>query len=140
MDRHGAGPPVGTWERRPPVNEIANWAMLLVGQIKPALDRLDLRRFRSEDGKELVDLPLLLRPPADTAAPVRFLSTWEEDRSRIFSTRTPFSFNTFLVDGEVAGTWRHVSERISLDPWRPLSRRASEEAEHEAHRLAEWYA
>jgi hypothetical protein len=52
---------------------------------------------------------------------VRFLPTWdatllvharrthvlpEAYRSLVFSTRTPHSVGTFLVDGSVAGTWR----------------------------------
>ena len=37
--------------------EIADWAGLQVGDIAPALERLELRRFRDEQGKELLDLP-----------------------------------------------------------------------------------
>ena len=67
---------------------------------------------------------------------VRFIGTWEalllvharravilreEDRPRIFSNRTPHSFNTFLVDGVVEGTWRYVDGAIELTPWRALT-------------------
>ena len=38
----------------------------------------------------------------------------EEYRPRIFGIKTPNSFNTFLVDGQVAGTWRHEDGRIAL--------------------------
>ena len=37
--------------------EIADWAGLTVTALAPALERLELRRFRDEDGKELLDLP-----------------------------------------------------------------------------------
>jgi hypothetical protein len=41
----------------------------------------------------------------------------EEHRPRIFSSRHPQSFPTFLVDGRVAGTWRHADGRIELEPF-----------------------
>ena len=81
-----------------------------------------MRRFLDEQGKELVDLPRAPLPDPDTPAPVRFLPVWdatllvharrtqilpEEHRSRVFNVKTPQSVHTFLVDGQVAGTWRH---------------------------------
>jgi hypothetical protein len=61
----------------------------------------------------------------------------EEYRPRIFSTKTPHSFNTFLVDGRVAGTWRHESDEIRLDPFRRLAQSEQSELEEEAQGLAE---
>ena len=81
-----------------------------------------LRRFVDEAGKELLDLPRAPLPDPETPAPVRFLPTWdatllvharrtlilpEAYRERIFHVRAPHSFPTFLVDGQVAGTWRY---------------------------------
>ena len=57
--------------------EIADWAGLNVKTIRPALERLGLRRFRDEQGKELVDLPRAPLPDPDTPAPVRFLPVWD---------------------------------------------------------------
>src|ERR671930_327767 len=57
--------------------EIADWASLKVTAIRPALERLDLRRFRDEHGKELVDLPRAPLPDPGTPAPVRFLPVWD---------------------------------------------------------------
>jgi hypothetical protein len=125
--------------------QIANFAGLRPAAL--ALDELGLRRFEAEDGAELLDLPRAPLPAADTPAPPRFLPTWdatllvharralilrEEDRPRIFATKTPQSFPTFLVDGTVAGTWRHEDGRIRLDPWRELADRDALEEEAEA--------
>jgi hypothetical protein len=135
-------------------NEIANFAGLRPADLPPVLERLEpLRRFAAEDGAELLDLPRAPLPAAETPAPPRFLPTWdatllsharramvirEEDRARIFSTRTPQSFPTFLVDGTVAGTWRHDGGRIALDPWRPLAARDRRALDGEAERLAQY--
>ncbi len=103
---------------------------------KRALERLELRRFQDEQGKELVDLPRLPLPDADTPAPVRFLPVWdatllvharrtqilpERYRPRVFNVRTPHSVNTFLVDGQVAGTWRYEKGRVKLAPFGRLT-------------------
>ena len=44
----------------------------------------------------------------------------EEYRPRLFSTKTPHSFGTFLVDGAVAGTWRHDGGTILTEPFQRL--------------------
>jgi len=101
--------------------ELANWGGLLPRDVEPALERLGLTRFAAEDGTELFDLPDQPLPGAGTPAPVRFLGTWdavllvharrtlilpEEHRQKIFHVRMPQSIGTYLVDGEVAGTWK----------------------------------
>jgi hypothetical protein len=134
--------------------EIAGFAGLQVGDIAGVLNRMTFRRFRAEDGAELLDLPRAPLPDADTAAPVRFLPVWdatllvharraqilhEEDRPRIFSSKRPQSYNTFLVDGVVAGTWRHEDDRIELDPFKSLPRAVTRELLDEAERLAAFH-
>jgi hypothetical protein len=134
--------------------EIADWASLDVTPTKRALERLELRRFRDERGNELVDLTRLPLPDADTPAPVRFLAVWdatllvhcrrtqilpERYRSRIFNTRTPHSFNTFLVDGQVAGTWRYENGRVKLKPFGRLPKGVRDELDDEAERLAAFH-
>ena len=57
--------------------EIASWAGVPPNVLDPALERLSLRRFRAEDGDELLDLPRAPLPAADTPAPVRFLPVWD---------------------------------------------------------------
>jgi winged helix DNA-binding protein len=138
-----------------PRTDIANWAGMRVGALAPALERLELRRFRDEAGGELLDLPRAPLPPAETAAHVRFLPTWdatllvharrtgilpERYRTRIFHVRNPQSDPTFLVDGEVAGTWRHDGGRVKLEPFHRIPREARTELDEEAERLAAFHA
>ena len=113
---------------------------------------MQLRRFRDEAGKELLDLPRAPLPDPETPAPVRFLPTWdatllvharrslilpEEYRQRIFHTKAPHSFPTFLVDGQVAGTWRYEDGRVRIEPFGRLPRGTRAELEDEAESLAQ---
>ena len=135
--------------------EIADWASLDVKTTRQVLERLELRRFRDEQGQELVDLPRLPLPDEDTPAPVRFLPVWdatllvharrtqilpEHHRPRIFNVRTPHSVNTFLVDGQVAGTWRYDKGRVKVEPFGRLAKGGRAELDEEAERLAAFHA
>ena len=135
--------------------DVANWAGLKPAALAPTLRRLELRRFRAQDGAELLDLPRAPLPAADTPAPVRFLPTWdatllvharrtgvlpEEHRPKIFHTKNPQSVPTFLVDGEVAGTWRHEHGRITLEPFGRLGAATRRALDAEAERLAAFHA
>jgi hypothetical protein len=137
------------------VREIANWAGLHPSVIKAALGRMKLRRFEAEAGGELVDLPRRPLPDPETPAPPRFLPNWdatllaharrtailpEEFRSRVFSTKTPQSIATFLLDGQVAGGWRYEKGRIQLDPFRKLSQSERRQLKEESDRLADFHA
>jgi hypothetical protein len=138
-----------------PLADVASWAGLGVAALRPAVDRLEPRRFRDERGGELLDLPEAPLPDPDRPAPVRFLPTWdatllvharrtqilpERYRPRIFNTRTPQSVPTFLVDGSVAGTWRHDRGRVTLEPFDRLAPGLREQLEEEAERLAAFHA
>jgi hypothetical protein len=135
--------------------DLASWAGVPAPQLEPAFAAVPLRRFRSEDGAELVDLPRAPLPAADTPAPVRFLPTWdatllvharrtqilpEEHRPRIFHTKTPQSVPTFLVDGAVAGIWRYDGGRVDLEPFGRLDRTTTRALREEAARLAAFHA
>jgi hypothetical protein len=135
--------------------EIADWASLNISDVASALERLELRRFRDEAGKELVDLPRAPVPDGDTPVPVRFLPVWdatllvharrtqilpEQYRARVFNVKTPNSVNTFLVDGQVAGTWKHDNGRIKLTPFHKLDKATRRELDEEAERLAVFHA
>jgi hypothetical protein len=137
-----------------PLRDIASWMGLGVTAIRPVVERLDLRRYRDESGKELLDVPDAPLPDPDTPASVRFLPVWdsmllvharrtgvlpEEYRRRIFNTKSPHSFNTFLVDGHVAGTWRFADGRVVLDPFESLAAADREALDAEATRLAAFH-
>jgi hypothetical protein len=64
----------------------------------------------------------------------------EAYRPRVFSTKTPHSVGTFLVDGAVAGTWRSERGRIVAKPFKRLPRDAKRELDDEAERLAEFHS
>jgi hypothetical protein len=132
-------------------DDLAKFTAIPKARLKPILERTKLRRFLDEAGKELIDVPRGLLPDPETPAPVRFLPTWdatllvharrtgllpERYRERIFNTRAPHSFPTFLVDGQVAGTWRHEDGHVRLEPFERIPREVRRELEDEAGRLA----
>ena len=98
--------------------DIATWAAVAPTRLAPTLERMPLRRFRDERGGQLLDVPRAPLPDPDMRAPVRFLPTWdatllvhaltdellpERYRPLLFDTKTPHSFPSFLIDGQVAG-------------------------------------
>jgi len=138
------------------VGDLCFWCGLGRRSVAPALDGLDLRRFRDEKGRELLDLPRAPLPPAETPAPARLLLRWDNlylghasgERDRIvppaFSKRV-YTVNTvmpatFLLDGFVAGTWRYDRGRVTLEPWRRLARAERAELNDEADHLAGFMA
>jgi len=97
--------------------------------------RPELRSFRDERGRELLDVPGGALPDPDVPAPPRFLPEFDNavlayaDRSRIAAeadckrVTTP---KTFLVDGFVGGTWRLIRGRdilaLEVSPFAPIER------------------
>jgi hypothetical protein len=133
------------------IEDVSSWSGVPANQLQAPTGRMRLRRFRDEQGRELLDLPRAPLPPADTPAPVRFIPWWdaillvharrtgvmpEEYRPLVFATKNPPSVPTFLVDGRVAGAWRHPNGRIELEPYEKLSRQALRELSEEGKRLA----
>ncbi len=140
------------------LKDAANWAGTPPSLLAPALERIPVRRFVTDDGVELIDLPRAPLPEADTPVPPRFLGTWdatllvhvrrtqilpEEYRPLVFNTKTPHSLNSFLVDGAVAGTWRvertKAQATLRLESFAPLPRGAREEVHEEGERLIRWH-
>jgi hypothetical protein len=134
--------------------EAADFGMVSIARVRAVLQRMQLRRFRDERGKELVDLPRAPLPDPETPAPPRFLPVWdatllvharrtqilpEEHRPKVFNVRTPHSVNTFLVDGQVAGTWRYDGDRIQINAFGRISRATRKELAEEAERLAAFH-
>jgi Winged helix DNA-binding domain len=131
--------------------DVASWAGTHVRSVAPAFERLRLRRFRADDGSELLDLPRAPLPSSETPAPVRFLPTWdaillvharrsgvlpEKYRSLVFDVKKPHSVGTFLVDGAVAGTWRFERDGIRTEAFERLDRAAARDVAEEGERLA----
>ena len=86
---------------------------------------------------------------------MRFLPTWdavllvharraqilpEHHRPRVFASTMPQSTPTFLVDGQVAGTWRYADGRVVPAPLHDLPAMARHAVDEEADRLTAWYA
>jgi hypothetical protein len=101
--------------------DAARWVGVDVPKMKAAAERMTLRSFRDEDGRELLDLPRAPLPEPSTSAPIRFLPWFdatlltncrrarilpEEYRPFVFSIKVPQSVGTILVDGSVAASWR----------------------------------
>jgi hypothetical protein len=133
--------------------DLADWSGMRVSHFAEALEALEpLRRFRDENGRELIDLPRAPLPDADTPAPIRFLPKWDNvplafaDRRRVLPEeyrKTVIAKNgdvaqTFLVDGVVAGRWRNENGKVVVEPFSPLPRVVRRELEEEASRLAEF--
>jgi hypothetical protein len=136
----------------------ANWAGLPADELQAAAESLRLRRFRDEEGGDLLDLPRAPLPGGSAAAPVRFLPTWdatllvhargtqilpESFRPLVFSTKTPQSTPTFLVDGAVAGKWRversGKKATLVLEPFERLTTAARRSLRSEAERLVRFH-
>lgn len=136
------------------VKDIASFCGWNITITRAVLAGLELRRFRDENGGELVDVPGAALPAADTPAPVRFLGQWdavllaharraqilpEHYRPEVFATSMPQSVPTFLVDGQVAGTWRYVDGAVRCEPFHELDGATREALAEEADRLATFH-
>ena len=135
--------------------DVAAFTGLGLKALRPILSDLELEHFRSEQGDELLDVPGAPLPDPETPAPPRYLPTWdatllvharrtgllpEEHRPKLFSTSTPHSFPTFLVDGAVAGKWRHERGAIELEPFGKLDAATRRALAAEGERLAAFLA
>jgi hypothetical protein len=135
--------------------DIGAYVGMSASQLRDTIGRMLLRRLASEDGTELLDVDGAPLPDPETPAPVRFLPTWdaillvharrtgvlpEPYRPLVFHTKMPPSYPTFLVDGRVAGTWRHADGGIQLSPFRDLAPAERAAVEEEAHALTAFHA
>ena len=107
---------------------------------------------RTSARSDLPDAPL---PDPDTPAPVRFLPHWdatllvharraailpEVHRSRVFTSKNPFSVGTVLVDGRIVAAWSVKEGRVVVDPYEPVDRRTTDAIEDERANLAAFHA
>lgn len=124
-------------------------------KLKEAIEKLkpELRIYQDEQGRELLDLPDMPLPDADTPAPVRFLPEFDNlllshnKRTRIVSddyhTRVFLSglriAATFLVDGFVRGVWKIEKTKgaaaLVIEPLAALTKPDQEALADEAERL-----
>ena len=113
----------------------------------------ELRVFRDEDGKELLDLPDAPLPDPDTLAPPRFVPEYdnlllshadrrrilaEEHRKKVFLSAGRVRA-TFLVDGFVGGTWKLERQKkvtsLVIEPFETLTKEGREALIEESGRL-----
>ena len=134
--------------------DVSQWSGVPIRDLEPGLERLRLRTFRDERGRELLDLPRAPLADGDVSAPARLLPRWDElllahkDRTRVLAEehrRAVIHKNgdvqqTFLVNGVVAGLWRQDGDGIALEPFEPLPPPRRRELEDEATRLEAWLA
>lgn len=122
--------------------------------------QVPLRRFRSEHGRLLLDLPEAPLADAGLPAPVRFLPEYDnvhfayQDRERINPHRFPVplapgngaAMGTFLADGGFAGVWRRRlsadrrSATLAVRAYRPLSATERTEIHQEGRALLDFLA
>ena len=131
--------------------DVQSFTGLGLTALKPVLERVATERFLDEDGGELLDVPGAPLPDPDTPAPPRLLPTFdatllvharrtgllpERFRPLIFHSKNPQSSPTFLVDGEVAGTWRLDGDGFRAEPFERVPAKALREVRAEGERLA----
>jgi hypothetical protein len=129
-------------------DDIQQFTGFRLGQIDPALEAMR----ELEEG--LFDVPRGRVTKATVKAPVRFLPPFDSiilahrDRSRILPDeyyetvirrKNATTLATFTVDGFIAGAWKLDGRKLRIDPFAPLPRRARQEVDAEAGRLAAFY-
>jgi hypothetical protein len=137
------------------LKDVASWMGMNASQVRGVVAGMGLRELLHENGSTLLDLPGAPLPDPDTLAPPRFIAVWdamllvharrtevlpEAFRPLIFNTKTPHSYNTFLLDGQVAGTWRFEHGRIELAPLRELTAAERRALDDESEGLAALHA
>jgi DNA glycosylase AlkZ-like len=135
--------------------DLLRFAGVRVGDLRPGLEQLELRAFRDERGRKLLDLPRAPLPDGETPAPIRFLPKWDSsilayappERTRILPEKfrsTVIRKNgdvlpTVLVDGFVAATWNIDRKRgLEIEPLRRLTKAERAEID-EGARLVEFF-
>jgi hypothetical protein len=136
--------------------DLLRFAGVRVGDLRPGLERLELRTFRDERGRVLLELPGAPLPDGETPAPVRFLPKWDSallayappERTRILPEKlrsTVIRKNgdvlpTVLVDGFVAATWNIDAKRnLEIEPLRRLTKAERAEIDEEGERLVDFF-
>lgn len=140
------------------VMDVQTWSGLT--RLREITDRMgsQVRRYRNEAGRELLDLPDRPLPDPDAPAPVRFLPDFDNvlrshaDRTRIVSddvrrrlqTANGVDPGTVLVDGRVAASWAlartSTAATLVVTPFARLSVAQSDAVETEGADLLRFAA
>ena len=135
------------------VQDVQVWSGL--SRLSEGADRLGsrVRRFRSEDGRVLLDVPDAPHPAADTPAPIRFLPEYDNlllshaDRSRVVLEQRNVPLwpgnggnrGTVLVNGFWRANWGIVRDsgraHLDIEAFQPLARRDGAAVAAEGRRL-----
>jgi hypothetical protein len=132
------------------VEDVRTWSGMtgLAAAIEPLLP--ELRPFTDDRGRKLWDLEEAPRPDPEVPAPVRFLPEYDNlllshaDRSRVIPPGVvpPGWKSNFLVDGFLAGAWKPVISKnsvdLSIEPLRTLTKAETAAVHEEADLLVEW--
>lgn len=118
--------------------DFAQFAMLRQGTIRPVLEDMadELIVYEGSSGPRLFDVPGAALPDEETTAPPRLMAMWDSvllayaDRSRIIPEEyrkivirnNGDVLPTLLINGHVAGVWRHVESGIEARAFRPLAK------------------
>ena len=123
--------------------------------LSAAFERISAPPFPRRGRQGAVDVRGAPLPDPETPAPIRFLPAWdatlltharrtqilpERYRPRVFNTKTPHSIHTFLVDGQVAGSWRHERGGSCSEPFERPSAKTRRALDDEAAFLADLFA
>jgi hypothetical protein len=136
--------------------DLLRFAGVRVGDVRPGLEQLQLRAFRDERGRKLLDLPRAPLPDGETPTPIRFLPKWDSsilayappERTRILPEKfrsTVIRKNgdvlpTVLVNGFVAATWNIDRKRgLEIEPLQRLTKAERAEIDEEGERLVEFF-
>lgn len=136
------------------ISDVRTWSWF--SGLRPVVARLrpQLRWYRDDAGRELLDVPGGVFADPATPAPVRFLPEFDNallshaDRSRITGDGTwgtaYFHRGAFTVDGFLAGAWRVTRSRgaaqMEVEPFRSLAPRDRDEVGAEAEALLAFLA
>ncbi len=135
------------------VTDVQTWSGL--GKLKAALDALkpELVIYRDEQNVELLDLPDMPIPSADTPAPIRFLPEFDNlllshtNRTRVVADAYRSKVYlpglrvaaTILVDGFVRGAWKIEKAKgaaaLVIEPFEPISTAERAALEEEGKKL-----
>ena len=132
--------------------DVVSFTGLPLKQVDAVLGRLELREFggglrrpparaapRPRHARAAA-LPADLGRDAARPRPPHAASCPRSTGRGSSASKTPHSFPTFLVDGRVAGTWRHEGGRIELAPFGRLDAADRRALNEEADRLAELHS